>query len=158
MLTRPMVELISTYTVGSVATVQADGAPAVSPKATFLVIDDRTIAFANIRSEGTVENLRHDPRVEVTFVDIFKRLGCRVRGRARYDALHEVKPEHAAPFEAKWSDLYELMKGIITIDIVEAQNLSSPSYDVGGNQSEMEEYWMTYHADVLGFDLSKKGA
>ena len=57
MLTEQMIQLISTYTIGCVATVRRDGAPAVSPKGTVIVIDDRTIAFANVRSEGTVANI-----------------------------------------------------------------------------------------------------
>ena len=39
---------------GAVATVNADGTPAVSPKATFVVVDDQRVAFGNIRSPATV--------------------------------------------------------------------------------------------------------
>ena len=87
MLTEQMTQLISTYTIGCIATVRPDGAPAVSPKGTFLVIDDRTIAFGNIRSQATVENVCRNPQVEVNFIDVFARKGCRVRGRGRYASL-----------------------------------------------------------------------
>lgn len=40
-LTQPMRTLIENYTAGAVATVNEDGTPAVSPKATFVVIGIR---------------------------------------------------------------------------------------------------------------------
>ena len=57
-LTAPMKRLIANYNAGSVATTNEDGTPAVSPKATFVVIDDGCIAFGNIRSPDTVANIR----------------------------------------------------------------------------------------------------
>jgi hypothetical protein len=39
-----MQQIIRQYSAGSVATVNADGTPAVSPKATFVVVDSRCIA------------------------------------------------------------------------------------------------------------------
>lgn len=156
MLTEQMIQLISTYTIGCVATVRLDGAPAVSPKATFVVIDDRTIAFANIRSQGTVENLRRHPQVEVNFIDIFKRIGCRVRGRARYSTFDEVQPEERRRFQEKWPDLYDLIRGIVRIDIAEAQSLSSPSYDIGASQSGLSDHWLKHYATVLGFVVQQQ--
>lgn len=45
MLTADMKRTIREQRLGFVATVNADGTPNVSPKATFVVIDDRSIAF-----------------------------------------------------------------------------------------------------------------
>jgi len=45
-------------------------------------IDDRTIAFGEIRSPGTIRNLRANPRIEVNFVDVFVRKGFRFAGTA----------------------------------------------------------------------------
>ena len=42
-------ELIETFPLGFVATVTEDGMPSLSPKGTFLILDDKTIAFAEIR-------------------------------------------------------------------------------------------------------------
>ena len=39
------IDLITTFPLGFVATVTAGGRPNVSPKGTFLVLDDQTIAF-----------------------------------------------------------------------------------------------------------------
>ena len=62
-------QIIKNNTIGFVASVTSEGRPAVSPKATFIVLDDRTLAFSNIRSEGTVRNVQLNPNVEVNFID-----------------------------------------------------------------------------------------
>ena len=62
MLTADQTKLIEEYPLGMVATVRADGGPAVSPKGTFVVLDETRIAFAHIRSPATLVNLRRDPR------------------------------------------------------------------------------------------------
>ena len=69
-LSRPMKQIISSYNAGAVATVNDDGSPAVSPKATFVIVDDSCIAYGNIRSPGTSDNLIKRPAVEVNFIDI----------------------------------------------------------------------------------------
>src|SRR4029077_18639306 len=50
MLTEDMKRIIREQPLGYVATIGADGAPRVSPKATFVVVDDSTIAYGDIRS------------------------------------------------------------------------------------------------------------
>src|SRR5436190_23860125 len=82
MLTEDAKRIVREQPLGYVATIGADGAPRVSPKATFVVIDDTTIAYGDIRSPSTSRNLRADPRVEVTFVDPFVRKGYRIAGNA----------------------------------------------------------------------------
>ncbi|MEO0990643.1 MAG: pyridoxamine 5'-phosphate oxidase family protein, partial [Pseudomonadota bacterium] len=76
------VDLIARWPLGFVATIDAQGRPAVSPKGTFLVLDDATIGFANIRSPGTTANLKANPEVEVNFIDFITRKGARLRGKA----------------------------------------------------------------------------
>ena len=155
MLTADMIHLISTYTIGCVATVRPDGAPAVSPKATFLVLDDRTLAFANIHSQGTIENLDHRPELEVDFIDVFARRGCRVRGRTRYHPRDQAEPALRSRFEHEWPELYDLMKGFAVIEVTQASLLRSPSYDVGAVEDQLTEQWLRKHASALGFTVTK---
>ena len=81
MLTEPMKRLIENYCAGAVATIDADGLPAVSPKATFVIVDDKCLAFGNIRSPGSAANIRSRPAVEVNFIDVLTRRAVRVRGQ-----------------------------------------------------------------------------
>ena len=69
MLTPDMKRIIEEQRLGFVATAAADGTPNVSPKGTFVVLDDVTIAFGGIRSPGTIRNLRDNARIEVNFVE-----------------------------------------------------------------------------------------
>jgi hypothetical protein len=50
MLTADMKHVIREQRLGFVATVNPDGTPNVSPKATFVVLDHATIGFGDIRS------------------------------------------------------------------------------------------------------------
>ena len=52
MLTPDMKRIIGEQRLGFVATAALDGTPNVSPKGTFTVLDDRTIAFGEIRSRA----------------------------------------------------------------------------------------------------------
>jgi predicted pyridoxine 5'-phosphate oxidase superfamily flavin-nucleotide-binding protein len=82
MLTPDMKRVIEEQRLGFVATAALDGTPNVSPKGMFAVLDDRTIAFGEIRSPGTLRNLKANPRIEVNFVDTFVRKGYRFAGTA----------------------------------------------------------------------------
>lgn len=75
MLTPDMKRIIEEQLLGFVATTAPDGTPNVSPKGAFFVVDDKTIAFGEIRSPGTIRNLRTNSRIEINFVDPFVRKG-----------------------------------------------------------------------------------
>ena len=55
--------------LGFVATVCPDGTPNLSPKGTLAVADDEHLVFADLRSPGTIGNLRSNPGMEVNVVD-----------------------------------------------------------------------------------------
>ena len=136
------IELIETWRLGFVATVSAEGRPNVSPKGTFIVLDDETIAFGEMRSPNTVANLAHQAEVEVSFVDVLSRKGVRVRGEARvvepgaeYDAL-------APKFHAIWGDdLLTMFNAIIVIPCAEVKPLQSPVYETGAEESGLRAQW-----------------
>ena len=110
------IDLITTFPLGFVATVTAGGRPNVSPKGTFLVLDDRTLAFGEIRSPQTVTNLTNQPELEVNFVDQWTRKGVRVRGKAQM----------VRRGTAEFGGLIEQLKPI-----------STPPYDDGATEEDM---------------------
>ena len=103
-LTDDMQGLIADHSAGMVATVNADGSPAVSPKATFVVLDAATLAFGDIRSPGTLANLRRRPAVEVCFIDVVLRRAVRVAGVATIVAKADASAPLVAAFAAAWPD------------------------------------------------------
>ncbi len=137
MLTSEMKRLINDYSAGMVATTNDDGTPAVSPKATFVVIDDGSIAFGNIRSPGTLANLRKRSAVEVCFIDVLARKAVRVAGKAAIVPKVKAEANLLAAFEASWADYVPQMSAFVTIDIEAAELILSPAYDVGHTEEEL---------------------
>ncbi len=131
-------DLITRWRLGHIATVTPGGRPSVSPKGTFLVVDDSTIAFGEIRSPQTVTNLTHNPECEINFVDSFTRKGARLRGMAAM-----VRPDTAAfdalypKFHDVWGDLCDRINLIVKITVSEVTPLTTPPYDTGATEEEM---------------------
>jgi predicted pyridoxine 5'-phosphate oxidase superfamily flavin-nucleotide-binding protein len=139
-LTADMKRIVAEHPLGFLATVAPDGTPNVSPKGTFVALDERTLAFAEIRSPQTIRNLRTNPRVEVNFVDPFVRKGYRVSGTARlvqrgddgFDALLERIRSSFAP----------RVRTVVVIAVEKAAALTSPSYDDGRTtEAELRKSW-----------------
>ncbi|MGA2647727.1 MAG: pyridoxamine 5'-phosphate oxidase family protein [Candidatus Sulfotelmatobacter sp.] len=79
-LTADMKRVVVEQRLAFVATVCPDGTPNLSPKGTISVWDDDHLVFADIRSPGTITNLRKNPAVEINVVDPFARKGYRFKG------------------------------------------------------------------------------
>ena len=141
MLTADMKRVVREQRLGFVATVNADGTPNVSPKATFTVLGDATLAFAEIRSPGTLRNLEANPAIEVNFVDPFVRKGYRFAGTAK------IVQRGAAGFEeligafGDYGDLVERMRAVVTIAVAKALPIVSPAYDRGASEAELRRQW-----------------
>jgi uncharacterized protein len=139
MLTLDMKRLIEEQRLGFVATAAPDGTPNVSPKGTFVVLDDRTIAFGEIRSPGTIRNLRANRRIEVNFVDVFVRKGYRFAGTATVVERGEADFEILLP--KLRSALAHRIRAIVTIAVTKALPLTSPAYDNGKTEPELRRAW-----------------
>jgi uncharacterized protein len=139
MLTPDMKRIVEEQRLGFVATATVDGTPNVSPKGTFVVLDDVTIAFGEIRSPGTLRNLRDNPRIEVNFVDPFVRKGYRFAGTAsvveRGDKTFELLFGHFR------GALAPRIRAIVTIKVTKAFPLTSPAYDDGKTEPELRRAW-----------------
>ena len=143
------IKTIEMWRLGFVATVTPGGRPSVSPKGTFIIVDDETIAFGEIRSPQTVANLTVNPELEVNFVDQFTRKGVRIRGRAEFlrpgsDPFAALFPQ----FEAIWGDLAKRINVIVRIPVDAAKPLSTPPYDDGATESEMIATYKTKFAEM----------
>jgi uncharacterized protein len=149
MLTTQMQELISHHSLGLVATVTPEGEPSVSPKGTFLIHDDNTLVFSNIRSPGTVRNIGFNPAVEVNFVDVLHRTACRIKGKALVRPAEELPPGLHARFVQKWPQLAAMMKNFVVIDVTEARFLRSPVYDIGQDGDDLARHYLGYYTSLL---------
>ncbi len=80
-ITNEMKAIIKQAILSFVATVNEDGTPNLSPKAS-LTVANGVLYFADIASPRTILNLRRNPAVEINVGDIFQRRGYRFKGRA----------------------------------------------------------------------------
>lgn len=137
-LTKPMQKIITDYNAGAVATVNDDGSPAVSPKATFVIVGADCIAFGDIRSPGTVANIKQRAEVEVNFIDVLARQAVRIAGRASIVEKDSEAGQKLMPlFQQNWAPYLDAMQAFVSISITRAELILSPAYDVGHDKAEL---------------------
>lgn len=141
MLTPDMQRIVGEQRLGFVATVNLDGTPNLSPKATFVVIDPATLAFAELRSPGTLRNLGARPAAEVKFVDPFIRRGYRFGGEGVI--IRRGTPEFDALLRhfAVYGDLLHRMRAVVRIRVTKALPITSPAYDRGATEDSLRRLW-----------------
>ena len=137
MLTNEMQKLINDYNIGLVSTINDDATPAVSPKGTFVVVDDKQIAFGNIRSPQTLYNILVRPKVEVCFVDILLRKVLRISGSAVMSVKSETEPIVVDIFSKIYSNYMDIITEIVLINVSTAEMICSPAYDIGFSEKDL---------------------
>ena len=147
-LTAAAKDRIAKFPLGFVATVTADGRPHVSPKGTFLALDEGTIGFGEIRSPGTLANLSHWPEAEVNFVDPFSRKGLRIRGAARVVEPGAEFDRLIPRWRAVWGDLAGRINALVLIAADEVRPLTTPPYDDGATEEEMIALYKRKYAEI----------
>jgi predicted pyridoxine 5'-phosphate oxidase superfamily flavin-nucleotide-binding protein len=146
-LTPDMKRVVAEQKLGYVATVNADGTPNLSPKATMQVLDDNHIVFADIRSPQTMTNLARNPVMEINFVDPFVRKGYRFKGTAR--VVSKSAPEFvelAKRYPA--SLLVDRYRAFVVVQVTKAAPLISPAYDAGASEPELRKTYRAYFESI----------
>ncbi|MEM8538869.1 MAG: pyridoxamine 5'-phosphate oxidase family protein [Pseudomonadota bacterium] len=129
--------LIARFSLGFVATVTPEGHPHLSPKGTFLVLDDTTIAFGEIRSPDTMKNLAHRPMAEVNFIDQWLRKGVRVRGPVRVVEKGADFDDLIPRWRDVWGDLANRINALVLFSADEVKQITTPPYDDGVTEEAM---------------------
>ena len=145
-LTLDMQRVVREQRLGYVATVCPDGTPNLSPKGTITVWDDDHLVFADIRSPGTVRNLRHNPAIEVNVVDPIVRKGYRFKGTGRVLLNGELFDEVVAFYRRAGTN--SPIRAVVLIRVDRALPLVSPAYDSGATEEEVRERWDRYYREV----------
>ncbi len=135
-----MRRVVEEQRLGFVATVRPDGTPNLSPKGTTAVWDDDHLVFANIRSPGTLANLRHNANVEVNVVDPFVRKGYRFRGVASVIEAGTLY-DQAIAFYKKRGSRVSVIREIVMVRVHSALPIDSPAYDLGLTEDEVRSRW-----------------
>jgi predicted pyridoxine 5'-phosphate oxidase superfamily flavin-nucleotide-binding protein len=142
-MTADMKRIVEEQRLGYVATVCPDGSPNLSPKGTTAVWDDEHLVFANIRSPGTIANLRLNPGVEVNVVDPFLRKGYRFKGVASVLESGAVYDRAIAFYRDRGSRV-SAIREIVLVRVERAAPIDSPAYDLGLTEDEVRNRWESY--------------
>ena len=129
-----------------VATVNDDGTPNLSPKGTISVLDEDHLAFGDIRSPRTVQNLRRRPAVEINVIDPIGRKGYRFRGMATIVDPGARFDELVTFFRSR--GLSNPMQCVIVIAVERAEPVISPAYDDGLTEEDVRARWQQHYAGL----------
>ena len=144
MITEKIGKFVSQQKLGFVATVSPNGTPNLSPKGTISVLDENTLAFANIRSPQTIENLEKNPSIEINIVDPFSRRGYRFKGMAKI--ISDGKEYNKILLSYKQNGIQTTIKSIVMVNVKQILEVTSPLYDVGYTEEELRIKWKKYYS------------
>ena len=144
MITEKIRKFVSQQKLGFVATVSPNGTPNLSPKGTISVLDENTLAFANIRSPQTIENLEKNPSIEINIVDPFSRRGYRFKGMAKI--ISDGKEYNKILLSYKQNGVKTTIKSIVIVNVKQILEVTSPLYDVGYTEEELRIKWKKYYS------------
>lgn len=130
------------------ATVDAAGQPNVSPKEIFARFDDAHLVIANIASPTSVRNVLANPRVCVSFIDIFVQKGFKIIGTAHNVARHASDyAQWAAPLLAKAGPRFTI-HSVLVVRVESVEPILAPSYRLYPHetteQSQVDSAMRTY--------------
>jgi uncharacterized protein len=145
-LTDDMKRVVREQRLGYIATVCPDGTPNLSPKGTTAVWDDDHLMFADIRSPQSVQNIEHNPSVEVNVVDPLVRKGYRFKGRGVVHRSDDVFERVRQMYRDAGSTLE--IQAVVLIRVDRALPLISPAYDRGETQEQIKDRWRRYWRKV----------
>ncbi|WP_246282145.1 pyridoxamine 5'-phosphate oxidase family protein [Nitrosopumilus ureiphilus] len=139
MITQEIKDFLDLQKLGYIATVNSDGTPNLSPKGTIIGWTDKTLAFADIRSPDTVNNLKTNPNVEINVIDPLLRKGYLFRGEARIiqeKTLFEKILNHY-----RGNGVKSPINSIVLVDVSDVSEVRSPLYDMGISEQEIKSKW-----------------
>ncbi len=120
------------------ATADADGMPNVSPKEVFCA-HEGYLAIAQIASPGSVRNIRANPLVSVSFIDVFVQKGYKLKGKA------SILEPGDADYEPCAGKLREIagpkfpFRQVIRVEVMESEPIVAPSYRFFWETTEAEQ-------------------
>ena len=109
------------------ATSDSENEPNVSPKEMFTYFGDNTLLIAHLASPNSINNIKDNPKVCVSFVDIFIQKGFKIKGLARLiDKQDKEFSEKVKPLTDLFTDNFPI-KSVIEIDIKKVERIDRKS-------------------------------
>lgn len=125
------------------ATVDVKGRPNVSPKEIFALHGD-VLVIADIASANSVRNIRRNPAVCASMIDIFRQKGRKVEGQARIIAPGDPEFADLAPPLLRLTEGKFPIRHVIAVQIERVSPILAPSYRHYPDCSEAEMMQSAY--------------
>jgi predicted pyridoxine 5'-phosphate oxidase superfamily flavin-nucleotide-binding protein len=110
------------------ATCDKDLMPNVSPKEIFTYQGDSTLLIANLASPNSIDNIKDNPNVCVSFVDIFVQKGYKIKGTAQIIDRTDLNfSSKVKPLTDLFTDKFPI-KSVIEINVTKVETIIAPSY------------------------------
>ena len=142
MITQKIKDFLNLHKLGYVATVSSDGKPNISPKGTIIAWTSRVLAFVDIRSPDTMNNLQNNPNVEINVIDPILRKGYLFQGTARILKNDKLFEEISTFYVT--TGMKSPINSIVLVDVSSVSEVTSPLYDVGISEQEIKSKWKQY--------------
>lgn len=126
------------------ATANKQGKPNVSPKEIFAVYDDEHIVIADIASPVSVRNIKDNPEVCLSVVDIFAQSGFKISASAQ---IHAPNDRQYPILQSALSHLLSpeyVVRNIILLKVDAVARIRAPSYHIHPQRTEQEHRERTY--------------
>ena len=139
MLTQEIKKYIDKSVLCWLATSDDENMPNVSPKEIFTFYEDDFIIIANIASPQSVHNIMHNPKICVSFIDVFVQKGFQLKGKARIIRKSDEEFELLnAPLLKMAGDKYPFSI-IIKMKVEKVKRIIAPSYMLYPETTEKEQ-------------------
>ena len=138
-LTPEIIEYIDRSVLCWLATVSDQNIPNVSPKECFTYFAEDSIIVANIASPQTVRNIKQNPNVCISFIEVLVQKGFQIHGVA------EIVDSSHADFEAMAASLHQMTEGlfpfktITKITLKNAKPIIAPRYVLFPGTTEADQ-------------------
>ena len=142
-ITEVIKNFVNFQKLGYVATVSSDNTPNLSPKGTIMIFNESHLAFADIQSPKTVENIRDNPSIEINVVDPFSRRGYRFKGIAEIISSGDKFDDIISFY--KTTGIKSTINCIVLVKIEKLNEIFSPLYDLGHTEEELKIKWKKYY-------------
>ena len=115
------------------------GAPNISPKEIFVAHGTESVLIANIASPTTIRNIQVNPKVCLSFVDVFIQKGYKLLGTAR------IVARESSEFAGFVAPLEKLTKGqfrihsVICTRVERVESIVAPSYRLKSGTTESSQ-------------------
>lgn len=133
------------------ATSDKDNFPNVSPKEIFTFQGNSTFLIAHLASPNSINNIKENSQVCVSFIDVFVQKGYKLKGTAKVIEKENSDFDHKLkPLTDLFSDKFPI-KAVIEIEVTKVETITAPSYFLYSEtteESQIESAMQTYNVSA----------